>query len=304
MTREALPPEPEMPRVYQDWLEFLSLAEGKKPATLKAYGAALRRILVYAEIRPSLFGPSSLDQTTLADAVHSMRFSGLSPSTIRLTLTVVQNFCEFCQWQGLIDGLPNFRMVRRRIPRVTRSNSDYYRPGEMQDLFATAAEPSRPHRVRWPERDTAMLCFLPFLGLRGQELCDANCDWVRHERYVDTDEAWNWTLNWTLHIQGEGPRRRQVPAPNWILLEVSERWEQSRSERFRGPWPEGPLFVTNDGERFTLARLRYLLKVLQQDAEIRPLPLKAFRRSAQIQWENLGLTALQIRRLLGNSKLD
>ena len=195
-------------------------------------------------------------------------------------------------------------MLRRGVPRTTRHDFDYYRPHEWQDLFATASEPSQRHKVRWPERDTAILCFLSFLGLRGQELCDANCDWIRHEH----GEAWNWPVNrppnWTLHVQGEGPRRRQVPAPNWNLLEVSDRWEQSRHERFGGPWPEEPLFVTNDGERFTLTRLRYLLKVLQQDAEVRPLPLTSFRRIAQIQWENSSLTPSQIRMLLGNSKPD
>ncbi len=297
MTRKELPPESEMPRVYRDWLEHLR--KDKKRSTLDAYGDGLRRFLFYAEIHPSLFEPSSVDQATLSDSIRLMRLDGLERSTIKSTIAAAKSFCEFCQEQGLIDGLPNFTMLRRGVPPATRLDPDPYHPGELQDLFATAREPSQRHKVRWPERDFPMLSFLAVLGLRGQELCDANCDWIRYERYVDTDEA----RDWTLHIQGERPRRRQLPL-SWELLDAFDQWEQSRSKRFGHPSSYDPLFVTNDDERFTLERLRYWLKGLQQDAGLRHRPLKAFRQTAQLQWENSGLTASQISRFLGNSKPD
>ena len=120
MTRDELPPESEMPRVYWDWLEFLSRAEDKRPATLKAYGTAIRRVLRHAEIHPSLFEPSFLGQTTLVQAAYSMLSSGKSASTVRQTLSAVENFLEYCEYAGLIDKLPNFRMLRRRIGPATR----------------------------------------------------------------------------------------------------------------------------------------------------------------------------------------
>jgi len=306
MTRDGLPPESEMPRVYRDWLDHLSREDDNSEATRKTYGQGFRRVLHHAEIHPSLFEPSLLDEATLAQAARSMLSSGKKVKTVKTTLAAVQHFCQFCKWSGRIDELPNFEWVRRtgigRASRIEeRTDPDHYSEGDLRLLYAAARAPLLGgERVRWPERDITMCRFLANLGLRGQELCDANCDWIRHERYVDTNEA----SNWTLHVQGEGSRRRQVPAPNWILLEVSDRWEQSRSERFGVRWPEGPLFVTNDGERFKYTQLRYLIDAVRKDAELRPLPLKAFRQSAQIQWENLGLTASEIRRLLGNSKPD
>ena len=72
MTRDELPPESEMPRVYRDWLDHLSREDGNSEATLKAYGTAIRRVLRHAEIHPSLFEPSFLGQTTLVQAAYSM----------------------------------------------------------------------------------------------------------------------------------------------------------------------------------------------------------------------------------------
>ncbi len=282
MARDELPPESEMPRVYSEWLEYLSRAEGKSPATLKAYGAAFRRVLRHAEIHPSLFEPSLLDHATLVQAAYSMLSHGKSVSTVDQTLSAVENFCEFCEYKGVIEKLPNFKMIRRRTVPRRRSEEpaepDYYRPDELRALLATAAGPVKNYRVRWPERDIAMCRCLAILGLRAGELVLANLDWIRLAGHFDTQEA----PFWTLHVQGRGTKRRQLSLDRELYF-LFDQWLEARSDQFGSPSLDDPLFVTNKGKPFSDGQLRYWLTVLNAEAGLPRRTLSALSRTAKLK---------------------
>ena len=147
--------------------------------------------------------------------------------------------------------------------------------------------------VRWPVRDLAMCAFLAGVGLRSSELCNANQDWLRGRGWGD-DEMF--------HVLEKNEIRR-IPLSE-ATVDANARWQAVRRDRFGPSTPDEPLFVTRQGKRFNSKTLNYWLKRLQCDAWVRPLPLKAFRRTLALELEGRTVPASVICRLLGIPRPD
>ena len=308
MSYRDLPPTEDMSAVFHEWLAWLPLYEDKPPHTVRAYGQGVRRVVSFAEISPAAFRADSLDQATLTDTVRAMRAEpDVSKSTINQTLAALKSFFDYCVADRLVTVVPDIARIRKvaklAVPQV---DPEYYRPTEISELYEEARSwpvsqdngSPRGGRVRWPTRDLAMCSFLAVLGLRSAEILSADVGWITRERLVDADDR----ATWMLHVVGKGRRIRRLPLSD-ELVEVNDRWQAERAERFGPSEAAAPLFVTNSGDRFTYQRLRYWLKLLNREAGLRDRSLHSLRHTAGVQLAADGVPMNVIQSLLGHATI-
>lgn len=97
MAYRALPTNDDMPSVFHEWLHWLPLYEDKPDHTVRAYSQGVRRVVSFAGLSPSDFGPGSLDQASLTDTVRAMRADpDVSKATVNQTLAALKSFFDFC----------------------------------------------------------------------------------------------------------------------------------------------------------------------------------------------------------------
>ena len=226
-----LPPPADMPAVFHDWLDWLTVYEDKPATTIRAYNQGVRRAVFYAGVRPSGFGPATLGQAQLIDAIREIRVGGgVSKATVSQTMAALKSFFAFCVEKGYLDTAPDIGRIRK-LTRISPPQADpqYFRPVQIRALYAAATDDADGSRVRWPVRDLAMCSFLAVLGLRASELTAADLGWLTRERLVDADDR----ATWMLHVEGKGGRIRRLPlSPE--LVDANSRWQDERKERF-GP---------------------------------------------------------------------
>lgn len=282
---------------FHNWLAWLDFFEEKPEHTVRAYSQGVRRAVLFGDLEPTEFGPESFGQATLTDTVVDMRkIGGVSKATLNQTLAALKSFYDFCKSEKIPD-VPDVGQIRKlaRIPAES-SDPEYYRPEDIRELYTEAIRPSTTTgQVRWPCRDLAMCSFLAVLGLRAAELTSAEVGWVTRERLVHSDDR----ATWLLHVVGKGRRLRRLPLSK-ELLSVNDQWQKEREQRFGKPRSGDPLFVSNDGQPFTYARLRYWLRLLNHAAGLPVRTLHSLRHTAGVQLAADGVPMNVIQSLLGH----
>ncbi len=325
MTYRRLPPESEMPQVFGEWLNWLSLYELRPPSTIKAYSQGVRRVVSFAEFAPSEFGPNAWNQASLTDTVREMSAAGeISASTLKQSLAALKSFFDYCRANDLVDTVPDLYWIQQmsRVA-VAHQEPECYHLDQVRHLFKAATESDYEQglRIHWPARDLAMCGFLAVLGLRASELFNADLAWISPEYQADqpfgltrVNESLGDYLDWVpwerhvdwedvIRVVGKGLRTRHLPmTPE--LVAANGLWQFERAERFGKARTGDPLFVTNGGERFTYGQLRYWLRGLNQLAGLRDYSLKALRLTTRNQLEEAGVSRREIGRLLGMDRPD
>ena len=302
MGYRELPLEEAMPAAFHEWLRWLPLQEDKPPTTVRAYSQGLRRLVSFAEISPADFRPDSFGQAEITDAVRTMRSSGeVSRATLNQTLAAAKSFFDYCVADLGVGTVPDIGRIRKVSQlAVEQSEPTYYSGSEVRDLYRVAATPIKDDdiggRVRWAERDFAMVTVLAALGLRAAELCAIDIDWITQDLVSDSNHK-------VLRVLGKGSKVRRLPL-SVELLEVLDRWQIVRTERFGSPLADDPLFVTKDGERFNYRRLRYWLLTLNRAAGLRDRSLHSLRHTAGVQWAANGVPMNEIQSLLGHASIN
>ncbi len=302
MGYRELPLEEQMPPAFHEWLRWLPLQEDKPPTTVRAYSQGFRRLVSFAEIQPEHFRPDSFGQAEITDAVRTMRSSGeVSRATLNQTLAAAKSFFDYCVADLGVGSVPDIGRIRKVSQlAVEQSEPTYYSGSEIRDLYRVAATEIRDDdiggRVRWAERDFAMVTVLAALGLRAAELYSIDLDWITQDLLNDNNHQ-------VLRVLGKGSKVRRLPLSK-ELLEVLNRWLEVRSERFGDPMADDPLFVTKDGERFNYRRLRYWLLTLNRAAGLRDRSLHSLRHTAGVQWAANGVPMNEIQSLLGHASIN
>jgi len=117
MTRRRLPPAEQMSPYFHKWLQWMETDQELSPNTVKSYGEGIRRLVAYAEISPSSFGPASFDQYSLIETMREMRLGlDVSVTTTRKSIYALKNFYVFCGMSGLVRPPVVFSRVLRLVP--------------------------------------------------------------------------------------------------------------------------------------------------------------------------------------------
>jgi len=144
-----------------------------------------------------------------------------------------------------------------------------------------------------------MCSFLAVLGLRSAELAAADVRWI-DSTGLDVGKDADSLM---LHVVGKGRKVRLLPLSE-ELLEVNERWQAERAERFGPVAGRDPLFVANDGSRFTYQRLLYWLRLLNREAGLPVRSLHSLRHTAGVQLAADGVPMNVIQSLLGHATIN
>jgi integrase/recombinase XerD len=217
-------------RIEQDFLlesfrDYLALEAGHSPHTVTAYLRDLRRLGEFG-ISRGVSSPSGFTRTMLRDFIFLLKDLGLSPATIRRSISSTRTYFSFLVGEGILRDDPSDRL---ETPKRWRTLPDTLSVTDMESILAAAAT-DRP--LAW--RDRALLELAYGAGLRVSELCGLGLgDLVLEEGLV--------------RVLGKGSKERLVPIGRGVIGIVSVYLHTLRPSLDRGK-SKGRLLLNARGE--------------------------------------------------------
>jgi integrase/recombinase XerD len=198
------------------WLEgfrdHLSLEAGSSPLTVEAYLRDLIRLGEFARTK-GVRSPATLTRPLLRDFVFLLKDLGLSPATIRRSVSAIRTYFRFLLAEGQVATDPSDRLESpsrwRKLPEVLT----------VPEVEAMLAAPGVDDRLAW--RDRALLELGYGAGLRVSELCGLGLpDLVLDEGLV--------------RVFGKGGKERLVPLGRQSIGAISVYLHNVRPELDKG----------------------------------------------------------------------
>jgi integrase/recombinase XerD len=198
------------------WLEgfrdFLALEAGHSANTVESYLRDLRRMGEFATSR-GIREPDRITRALLRDFIYLLKDLGLSPASIRRSVSAMRTYYGFLAGEGRVTDDPSDRL---ETPRRGRTLPETLSVPEVEALLAS---PNLEHPLAW--RDRALLELAYGAGLRVSELCGlALTDLLLAENLV--------------RIFGKGGKERLVPIGRSVIGAASVYLHQMRPELDRG----------------------------------------------------------------------
>jgi integrase/recombinase XerD len=205
------------PQIDRDfWLEgfrdFLALEAGHSANTVESYLRDLRRMGEFATSR-GIRDPDRITRALLRDFIYLLKDLGLSPASIRRSVSAMRTYYGFLAGEGRVTDDPSDRL---ETPRRGRTLPETLSVPEVEALLAS---PKLEHPLAW--RDRALLELAYGAGLRVSELCGLGLtDLLLAENLV--------------RIFGKGGKERLVPIGRSVIGAASVYLHQMRPELDRG----------------------------------------------------------------------
>jgi integrase/recombinase XerD len=205
------------PQIDRDfWLEgfrdFLALEAGHSANTVESYLRDLRRMGEFATSR-GIREPNRITRALLRDFIYLLKDLGLSPASIRRSVSAMRTYYGFLAGEGRVTDDPSDRL---ETPRRGRTLPETLSVPEVEALLAS---PNLEHPLAW--RDRALLELAYGAGLRVSELCGlALTDLLLAENLV--------------RVFGKGGKERLVPIGRSVIGAASVYLHQMRPELDRG----------------------------------------------------------------------
>jgi integrase/recombinase XerD len=211
------------------WLEgfrdFLALESGHSAKTVESYLRDLRRLGEFATSR-GVRDPGRLTRSLLRDFVYLLKDLGLSPASIRRSVSAIRTYYGFLVGEGRVKNDPSDRLEsprRGRVLPVTLS---------VQEVEALLGAPKVDQTLAW--RDRALLELGYGAGLRVSELCALGL----------TDLLLSDNL---VRVFGKGGKERLVPIGRSVIGAVSVYLHTMRPALDRGK-SRGRVFLNARGQ--------------------------------------------------------
>jgi integrase/recombinase XerD len=205
--------------------EYLALEDGASPRTLEAYGRDLDRMAVWCSTR-SVTTPGALTPALLRDFVYHLKDVGLSPSSIRRSVSAMRTYFKFMIGEGQMLSDPSERL---ETPRKWRTLPDVLTVDEVNRLLA-AVSIDEPLVFR----DRAMLELAYGAGLRVSEWIEIGVQDILLEDGV-------------VRVFGKGSKERLVPIGRSAIGAVGMYLRDLRPRLERGEG-KGRLFLNARGK--------------------------------------------------------
>jgi integrase/recombinase XerD len=208
--------------------DFLLLEQGASPNTVEGYRRDLLRFADFAASR-AVAQPSAATPRLLRDFVYHLKDLGLSPASIRRSVSAVRSYYRFLLAEGLVTHDPSERL---ETPKRWRTLPEVLTVSEIEQLLLA---PTFDDPLFF--RDRAMLELAYGAGLRVSE-------WVTlGTRDVMLDEA-------LVRVLGKGSKERLVPIGRDAIGAVAMYLRELRPVLDRGE-ARGMLFLNARGEPLT-----------------------------------------------------
>lgn len=194
---------------------------------------------------------------------------------------VFRSIRALCNWYGEEFEPANWRNPIRKVRVKTPSKVPL--PGISLPDFQKLIDACQGN---FAQRDKTMLLFLLDTGARAAEFTALNVG--------DID-----IMTGSVRIcHGKGDKARTVFIGQSVLKQLR------RYLRTRTIYPNDPLWLTDEGERFKFGGLRALVVRLARRANIHPPGLHDFRRAFAIQMLRGGVDVMTLARLMGHTTLE
>jgi integrase/recombinase XerD len=217
----------ELPRAFllERFQEYLALEDGASPRTLEAYGRDLARMVAWCTSR-GVGTPAALTPALLRDFVYHLKDIGLSPASIRRSVSATRTYFKFMIGEGQMAGDPSERL---ETPRKWRTLPDVLTVDEVSRLLDSVSldEPL-------VFRDRAMLELAYGAGLRVTEWIELGVQDMMPDDGV-------------LRVFGKGSKERLVPIGRSAIGAVGMYLRELRPRLERGEG-KGRLFLNARGK--------------------------------------------------------
>jgi integrase/recombinase XerD len=205
--------------------EYLALEDGASPRTLEAYGRDLARMTVWCGAK-SVASPGALTPALLRDFVYHLKDIGLSPASIRRSVSAMRTYFKFMIGEGQMQSDPSERL---ETPRKWRTLPEVLTVDEVGRVLA-AVSLDEPLVFR----DRAMLELAYGAGLRVSEWIDLGVQDLMLDDGV-------------LRVFGKGSKERLVPIGRTAIGAVGMYLRELRPRLERGEG-KGRLFLNARGK--------------------------------------------------------
>ena len=216
------------PFLLERFHDFLSLEQGSSPMTVEAYGRDLARFVEYAAARGTP-APPDITARLLRDFVYHLKDLGLSPASIRRSISALRTYYRFLLADGVVVRDPTERL---ETPKKWRTLPEVLSVAEIQRLLAA---PTIDEPLYF--RDRALLELAYGAGLRVSEWIGLGVrDLVLEEGLV--------------RVFGKGSKERLVPIGRQAIGAVAIYVRELRPRLEKGEG-RGILFLNARGEPLT-----------------------------------------------------
>ena len=204
--------------------EYLALEDGASPRTLEAYGRDLDRLTVWCTTK-GVGAPAALTPALLRDFVYHLKDIGLSPASIRRSVSATRTYFKFMIGEGQMQSDPSERL---ETPRKWLTLPEVLTVDEVSRLLS-AVSLDEPLVFR----DRAMLELAYGAGLRVSEWIDLGVQDLMLEEGV-------------IRVFGKGSKERLVPIGRSAIGAVGMYLRELRPRLERGEG-KGRLFLNSRG---------------------------------------------------------
>lgn len=205
--------------------EYLALEDGASPRTLEAYGRDLERMTVWCGAK-GVSSPGALTPALLRDFVYHLKDIGLSPASIRRSVSAMRTYFKFMIGEGQMLSDPSERL---ETPRKWRTLPEVLTVDEVGRVLS-AVSLDEPLVFR----DRAMLELAYGAGLRVSEWIALGVQDLMLEDGV-------------LRVFGKGSKERLVPIGRPAIGAVGMYLRELRPRLERGEG-KGRLFLNARGK--------------------------------------------------------
>lgn len=205
--------------------EYLALEDGASPRTLEAYGRDLDRMTVWCGTK-AIGSPSALTPALLRDFVYHLKDIGLSPASIRRSVSAMRTYFKFMIGEGQIQADPTERL---ETPRKWRTLPEVLTVDEVGRVLG-AVSLDEPLVFR----DRAMLELAYGAGLRVSEWIELGVQDLLLDDGV-------------VRVFGKGSKERLVPVGRSAIGAVGMYLRELRPRLERGDG-KGRLFLNARGK--------------------------------------------------------
>ena len=208
--------------------DYIALEQGLSPRTIEAYQRDLARFAEYAEAN-GVSAPVDITAKLMREFVYHLKDLGLSPASIRRTVSAIRTWFRFLTGDGIVVRDPSERL---ETPKRWRTLPEVLTVEEVQRLLAS---PTLDDALVF--RDRALLELAYGAGLRVSEWITLGVrDLLLEERLV--------------RVFGKGSKERLVPIGRSAIgaLAIYLREQRPRLEKGEG---KGILFLNARGRPLT-----------------------------------------------------
>ena len=265
----------------EPFMEHLEWERNLASGTLCAYRREVLRLISFLAGEQGLARPDEVSVAVLRAWLAFLHERGLSARSVERALAAVRTYFRFLVEEGVVAASPADSVPH---PRASRRVPDVVERHELESVLEAFPETAAG------ARDRAMVELLYGAGLRVGELVALDLEDVQ-------------LSNRLVRVRGKGRKERVVPFGR-RAAEAIRTYLPARAGWRRPGCPDGPLFVSQRGERLTDRSVRRALTAaVRRTAAAHHLHPHALRHAFATHLLEAGMDLRAIQELLGHSSL-